>query len=88
MKAWQAARVEARSNLNSTLQSAYSDHDESMLMAWIRMRAERYVFDGQARQCFFCYVGHGKMTTGVLPGVGAIWKCGGCKKQYKSAKGG
>lgn len=88
MKAWQAARDLQSANRNSQL-SANSGQDGGgdLLVWWLSGKAKNYVFDGENHECFFCYETKGRMTTGMLPIVGAIWKCRDCEAKYRDLKG-
>ena len=88
MHAWQHARSEARSNMDSHLssESGYGD-GESLLISWLKSKS-RYQFSPEDRECFFCGANKGAMSTGVLPVVGAVWKCKGCQRNYDSIKKG
>jgi hypothetical protein len=88
MRAWQAAIDLVRSNRTSALadRSSHQANDGDLMLHWLAGRAQSYIFDDHV--CFFCHEGGQKMTTGVLPVVGAIWKCSGCQVKYNDLKKG
>jgi len=89
MPAWTQRSRLTTSTLNRAL-AERSSHQQvgghDGLDYWLQVKAKRYVFDSDARECFFCGAKAGAMTTGVLPVVGSIWKCRNCEANYKSAK--
>lgn len=61
------------------------DGGDSALIWWLKSRTS-YKFDADERECFFCGANAGAMSTGVLPVVGAVWKCRGCQPKYDDIK--
>lgn len=46
-----------------------------------------YVFDTECPKCCFCgNRARRELTTGILPKVGVVWKCGECQGLYNEAK--
>ena len=54
--------------------------EHSLFLAEQRYRHNRYA-KLTAHTCYFCG-GHSKLTTGMLPDLGAIFKCPGCRDEY------
>lgn len=46
-----------------------------------------YVFSAKYPKCCFCgSANRGALTTGVLPGIGCVWKCPECQGLYEEAR--
>jgi len=51
---------------------------------WLSYESRRYRFSGG--RCVFCKRRHERMTTGVLPVIGPIWKCPECQIDYEEVR--
>lgn len=46
-----------------------------------------YEFSTRYPKCFYCNCAlRGRLTTGILPKVGVVWKCGECQTLYNEAR--
>ena len=84
MKAWTAAARQAKFNGNAEAAKLSKDSGSSALDEWLAMKARWYA-DQKTNKCFFCGESS-KLTVGILPIAGTIYKCSDCKPEYDRLK--
>ena len=80
---WSIARQNGRAAEQRHIQNGVENDGNGAWRRYLEMRKRSYDFENH--KCFFCGRG-GRLKTGFLEIIGAIWKCSNCKSKYEDAR--